>query len=112
MEKRLCPRPPGNAAARRAPRCGACTKKVGASLFVCGAGQDDTEDCSIRLVGRGLQASTMGFEDDLANGQSNSRSGNLGREKWFENTIAILLPYPDACIFHSDRNIGSARHDA
>ena len=54
----------------------------------------------------------MRLDDDLANGQSNAGSGSLGRKERLEDAVAILVRYPDAGVFHRDRNIGRAGHDA
>src|SRR3954469_7989047 len=63
-------------------------------LFVTGPGQINPEDCPIGPVGADLKFSAMRLDNDLANGQSNAASGSLGREKRFEDAVAILVRYP------------------
>ena len=84
----------------------------GGSLFFPARGQDDAEDRPVRLVDVDLKPPAMPLNDDLANGKSDTASGNLGRKKRVENAAAVLGCYSDAVVFHRDRDIGRARQNS
>jgi len=62
------------------------------------------KDRAARVVGRCVQASTVGFDDRPTNGKSYSRALGFCREERLEDTVFVLTVYSRPGVFNGDQN--------